>query len=283
MPELGVSLAAQDPMLPAAYRVVERRQETHDTVTLALSSGGVQRTAKFLPGQFSMLYAFGVGEVPISISGDASRHDRLVHTIRSVGAVSRALVAAPVGTMIGFRGPFGSPWPMAASRGKDLLLVAGGIGLAPLRPMIYHALENRSAYANISILVGARSEQDLLFSAEFSDWRQRGAQVLVTLDAASPEWQGHVGVVTRLIPAALVRPRCAVAMICGPEVMMRYCIQALRDRGLPDSQIFLTMERNMKCAVGFCGHCQYGADFICKDGAVLPLPRILDRFFLREI
>jgi len=270
-------------MVPALFRVVERSRDNHDTVTLALTSAAATPTPTFLPGQFNMLYAFGVGEIPISISGDPERHDRLVHTIRDVGAVSRALCETRPGATVGLRGPFGTPWPLAAARGRDVVLVAGGIGLAPLRPMIYHALRHREAYGNVVILVGARSEDELLFQDEHASWRARGAQLLATLDAASERWTGHVGVVTRLIPLCSFRPRQCTAMICGPEIMMRFTAHALRDLGVPDADIFLTMERNMKCAVGFCGHCQYGADFICKNGPVMPLSRVSNRLFLPEI
>ncbi len=274
---------AADPMLPLPYRIVERRQETHDTVTLALVSAGATPTPGFAPGQFTMLYAFGIGEVPISISGDPERRDRIVHTVRAVGAVTRALCAAPVGTMIGLRGPFGSAWPVEAPRDSDLLIIAGGIGLAPLRPVIYRALQQRERYRRLSILIGARSRRDLLFADELETWRERGAQVLTTVDVGDATWTGRVGVVTRLIREAEVRPHRARVMMCGPEVMMQFCIHSLRDGGFTDGDIYLTMERNMKCAIGFCGHCQYGHDFLCKDGPVLPLSRVVGRLFAREV
>jgi NAD(P)H-flavin reductase len=272
-----------DPMLPLPYRVVERRQETRDTVTLALTSAGATPTASFLPGQFSMLYLFGVGEVPISISGDPRRVDRIVHTTRAVGAVSRAICALQPGDMVGFRGPFGSPWPMETSAGRDLVFVAGGIGLAPLRPAIYHAVHNRERYGRVHILVGARKPGELLFTDEYDHWRELGANVQVTVDAADEHWTGNVGVVPRLIPSLDLRTRRQVAMVCGPEIMMRFTAHALRDAGVADSDIHLTMERNMKCAIGLCGHCQYGADFICEDGPVFPLSRISGRLFIPEI
>jgi len=274
---------AVDPMLPRPYRVVERREETRDTVTLALTSAGPVPTVQFLPGQFSMLYVFGIGEVPISISGDPGRVDRIVHTTRAVGAVSRAICALKPGDMVGLRGPFGSPWPLEQAATRDLLFMAGGIGLAPLRPAIYHALRHADRYGRINVLIGARTPGDLLFTDEYNAWRAKGADVLVTVDVASQVWTGNVGVVTRLVPLLDFRLRRMVAMVCGPEIMMRFSVHALRDAGVADSDIHLTMERNMKCAVGLCGHCQYGADFICEEGPVFPLSRISNRFFIPEI
>lgn len=275
--------AAPDPMLPTPYRVVSREAETHDTATLALAPSAGGPAISFQPGQFTMLYAFGLGEIPISISGDPADRGRLVHTIRGVGAVSRALASADEGEEIGVRGPFGAAWPLTAARGRDLVVVVGGIGLAPLRPVIYAALAHRADYGSVSVLVGARSEADLLFTREYDDWRARGADVLVTVDAASESWRGHVGVVTRLVDKARFRPEAAVAMICGPEIMMRYAVHALRDAGLSDDDVHVTMERNMKCAIALCGHCQYGPDFLCKDGPVLPLSRVATRLFSEEV
>ena len=272
-----------DPMVPVPYRVIERRQENADTVTLALASAGADATIRFVPGQFSMLYVFGLGEVPISVSGDPSRVDRVVHTTRAVGAVSKAICRMKPGDMVGYRGPFGSPWPMEQAAGRDLLIVAGGIGLAPLRPAIYEALRTPERFGKISILIGARSPGDLLFTDEYDRWRALGANVLVTVDVAGEQWTGDVGVVTQLVPSIDFRAHRAIAMVCGPEVMMRFSTHALRDAGMIDSDIFLTMERNMKCAIGLCGHCQYGSDFVCADGPVFSLSRISNRLFIPEI
>lgn len=275
--------AVADAMLPQPYRVVAARRECVDTVTLALASAGAAPTTGFLPGQFSMLYVFGVGEIPVSVSGDASRVDRVVHTTRAVGAVSKAICEMKPGDMIGYRGPFGSPWPMEQAAGRDLLFVAGGIGLAPLRPAIYEALRTPGRYGSVNILIGARTPGGLIFTDEYERWRALGANVLVTVDVAGEIWTGDVGVVTGLIPHADFRPHRATAMVCGPEIMMRFSIHSLRDAGMMDNDIFLTMERNMKCAVGLCGHCQYGSDFVCADGPVFPLSRISNRLFIPEI
>ena len=272
-----------DPMRPEFHRVQRLRKDAHDTWTIELEAPE-QRAMSFAPGQFNMLYAFGVGEVPISISGDPAQPHVLAHTTRAVGAVTKALTASKRGDLLGVRGPFGSSWPVDACVGKDVVLVAGGIGLAPLRPVIYHLLAQRELYGNIALLYGARSPADMLYRRQLSQWRARfDMSVEVTVDQAAADWRGHVGVVTKLIPNAGFDPFDAVAMICGPEVMMRFTIAALQQRGLETDHIFVSMERNMKCAIGFCGHCQFGPSFICKDGPVMRYDRIAPWFSIREL
>jgi len=258
-----------DPMLPEPYLVRSITKETPDTFTLTLRPDNGNSHAQFLPGQFSMLWVFGVGELPISISGDPSQHDRLVYTVRSVGKATHALVSSKAGEGIGVRGPMGTGWPVDAPRGRDVIVVAGGIGLAPLRPLIYHVLQNRKLYGRLIVLYGARSPRELLFRKELAMWaRQPETQVLVTVDYGGLAWRGHVGVVTTLFKYARLLPDRSVAMICGPEIMMRFVARELENQGLARDDIYLSMERNMKCAVGFCGHCQYGQYFVCKDGPV---------------
>jgi NAD(P)H-flavin reductase len=269
--------------LPVPFRVTDKRRETHDTWTLRLEPAGEGTVAPFAPGQFAMLYAFGAGEVPISVSRLPGDDGVLVHTIREVGAVSAALCAAPVGNVIGVRGPFGVAWPVAEAQGRDVVLVAGGIGLAPLRPVIHELLARRDRYGQLSVLYGGRSPRELLYGDELERWAQRpDVAVGVTVDAADGGWQGRVGVVTRLIPGARFDPARTIAMMCGPEVMMRFAAVALRDRGLGDDAIWVSLERSMKCAVGHCGHCQLGPLFVCKDGPVFrrdtvePLMRVAE-------
>jgi len=272
-----------DPMLPEPHRLERVRRETHDTFTLELkpAQGDVK---PFAPGQFNMLYVFGTGESAISISGDPADTDTLVHTVRAVGTVTRAMQKLRRGDVIGVRGPFGSCWPVREAEGNDLVIATGGIGLAPLRPVIHHVLANREKYGRVALLYGARSPRALLFRRELERWRSRfDLEVEVTLDTASGDWRGNVGVVTRLIPAAPFDSLNAVALICGPEVMMRFSVLELQKRGLRDENIYLSMERNMKCAIGFCGHCQFGPTFICKDGPVFRYDAIRWLFGKREI
>jgi len=258
-----------DPMLPVAVRVASVNRETYDTCTLVTEAVTPDGLPAFVPGQFSMLYRYGVGEVPISISGDPGLGDRLAYTIRAVGAVSTSLVNRHPGDLISMRGPFGSSWPVEQAKGGDVLVVAGGIGLAPLRPVMYHILRHRGDYGRLTLLYGARSPKELLFSKELKNWSaQPDTEVLVTVDTGGPSWRGHVGVVTKLFQYIQLRPERLTAMTCGPEIMMRFVMRQLEARAIPDEKIYLSMELNMKCAVGFCGHCQMGPYFLCKDGPV---------------
>jgi NAD(P)H-flavin reductase len=258
----------QHPMVPRLHRVRRRWRESHDTVTIALEALDADDVA-YEPGQFNMLYRFGVGEVPISISGRHRPRKPLLHTIRAVGAVSAALCQARTGETVGVRGPFGTGWKVDDAEGADLVLVAGGIGLAPLRSALHHALARRRRFGRLVLLVGARSPGEVVFRRELA--RLGGRQDLVaevTVDRAGSDWRHNVGVVTQLIPGAPFDPASALALVCGPEVMMRYAATALLGRGMTPDRIRVSLERNMQCAIGWCGHCQLGPEFVCKEGPV---------------
>ena len=268
---------AADVMRPDLYRIQRVRRETHDTFTVELRPEANAMRPSFRPGQFNMVYVFGVGEIPISISGDPASPGTLVHTTRAVGAVTNAMSRLRAGDALGVRGPFGVPWPVELARGHDVVIVAGGIGLAPLRPVLYWVMTHRNEYGNVVLLYGTRTPQDILYRRELERWRARfDLEVHVTVDRGSPAWHGSVGVVTSLIPKAPFNPHDAMAMICGPEVMIRFTALELQRRGVPLSGIYVSMERNMKCAVGFCGHCQFGPYFVCKDGPVFAYDRVED-------
>ncbi len=277
--------SAADPFVPATFTVVRRRRETKDTLTLRLRpQNGDGFSSR--PGQFNMVSVFGVGEVPISISGSTDRPEVLEHTIRAVGAVTRHLTALEVGDWVGIRGPFGHGWPLEEAKGWDVVVVAGGLGLAPLRPVILHILDHREEYGHFIVLYGARTSADLLYKRDLIRWRGRlDTDVLVTVDRADSEWRGNVGVVPALLGYVekSFDPANTVAMICGPEVMMRFTVRALQSRKVADDRIYLSLERNMKCALAFCGHCQYGPYFICKHGPVFPYSRIGSLFEVREL
>jgi NAD(P)H-flavin reductase len=282
--------AIPDPMTPRIARVRKRRRDGPQVYTLdieleAPEAGAAQSiTPAIAPGQFNMLTVFGVGEVPISLSGDAAEPRRLVHTVRAVGAVSTALVGLRPGDVVGLRGPFGVGWPMAEVADRDVVVVAGGLGLAPLRPALYRLRAERARYGQIALLYGTRSPNDILFRREIESWRRSlDIDIEVTVDHATDDWRGHIGVVTKLIPRAAFDPAKTVALVCGPEVMMRFSITALNDAGVDDDRIFLSMERNMKCAVGFCGHCQFGPTFICRDGPVFRHDRIRPMLAVKEL
>ncbi len=258
-----------DPFLPRRFVVRRHRQDTRDTYTLVLDPVDGEPLA-FAPGQFTMMQAFGVGEAPISISGDPAHPDGLEHTIRDVGTVTRALVRAVPGTELGIRGPFGTGWEVSSGRGGDVVFVAGGIGLAPLRPAVLELCATRSDYGRVLLLYGARTPEDVLFGDDLQRWgREHDIDVQVTVDNGQHAWRGRVGLVTQLITRGGFDATNSLALVCGPEVMMRYAASALAERGVPPTRLRLSMERNMKCGVGLCGHCQLRELFICVDGPVL--------------
>ncbi|HET9016457.1 MAG TPA: FAD/NAD(P)-binding protein [Thermomicrobiaceae bacterium] len=274
--------AVVDPMVPRRFGVGRVRRETHDTVTLELrSTDGLG--LPFAPGQFTMLYPFGAGEVPISISGDPARPDTLVHTVRAVGAATRAICALRPGEMLGVRGPLGRGWPVPEAEGSDVVVVAGGIGLAPLRPALYALLATRERYGSIILLYGARTPSDLLYTRELERWRGRfDLDVEVTVDRGDEGWRGNVGVVTRLFDRVRFDPAHAVALMCGPEVMMRFTVRELERLGVTDDRVYLSMERDMRCGVGLCGHCQLGSRFVCLDGPVFRYDEVRPLIAIQE-
>jgi NAD(P)H-flavin reductase len=258
-------LGAAGPMVPRPFVVAGLARETVDTWTLALDPVDGPALA-VAPGQFVMAYVFGIGEVPISVSGEPG-DERLVLTVRAVGAVTNAICASAPGAVLGIRGPFGSEWPIAGAAGADVVVVAGGIGLAPLRPVVAYALRRRAEYGEVVLLYGARTPADLLYRSQVDRWR-RDAAVDVTVDAADGDWRGHVGVASALLPGARFDASSAAAFVCGPEIMMRFTVRALLARGLTPDRIHVSLERNMRCGVGHCGHCQLGPTLICRDGPV---------------
>jgi len=280
----AVAAGLSDSMVPSPFRVQRVRKETYDTFTLELEPANGADGFPFAAGQFNMLYAFGVGEAPISISGDPTKPQTLVHTVRAVGAVTQAICKLKRGDVLGVRGPVGNHWPVEEAVGSDVVIVAGGIGLAPLRPALYHLLSNREEYGRIALVYGARTLQDMLYKPELERWRSLfDLEVKVTVDTAPASYRGNVGVVTTLIPRVQFDPSQTVALVCGPEVMMRFAVRELESQGVEPENIFISMERNMKCAIGLCGHCQFGSAFICKDGPVFCYAEIEPFFAKREI
>jgi NAD(P)H-flavin reductase len=274
----------QNPMHPKLFKVMKVRKETHDTFSLNLEASDGSGGFHFQPGQFNMLYLFGVGEAPISISGDPGVKKTLTHTIRAVGAVTKGMMKLKKGDSLGVRGPYGTTWPTKEAEGKDVVIIAGGIGLAPLRPVIYHLLSNREKFGKTVLLYGARTPDDLLYVQELEQWRSRfDFEVLVTVDRALGKWQGNIEVVTRLIPKATYDPANSIAMVCGPSIMMRFTVLELMKQGLTQNQIYISEERNMKCGIGHCGHCQIEHIFVCKDGPVFRYDAMVELFKKRDI
>lgn len=275
--------AKDDPMVPRMFRVTEITQELSDTFTMVIKPED-GAPAQFLPGQSNMLYVFGVGEVPISVSGDARDSSVIVHTTRNVGKVSAAICGLKVGDTVGVRGPFGTTWPVRLAEKKDLMIIAGGVGLAPVRPAIYHAINERSKFGKVSILCGARTPEDMLYIKQLEEWgKNPKLDVRTTVDRATGNWSGNVGLVTKLITDSAIDGPNTIAFVCGPEIMMHFSAKALEEKGVPQSNIYISMERNMKCGVGLCGHCQWGTDFVCRDGPVYRYDHIVDALKIREL
>ena len=265
---------------PVMKRIARVSRETADVFTWHLEHDGTP----FEPGQFDMLYAFGAGEVAISISGDPSTHGELVHTIRAVGAVTSTMKRLRRGDVVGVRGPFGVGWPVRELEGGDVVVVAGGLGLAPLRPAILHLLAHRERYGRVAVLVGARSPDDLLFRRQLERWRGRlDVSVHVTVDHAPATHRGHVGVVTSLLPRLDVDPSRARALVCGPEIMMRAVARELARSGVPSDRVWVSLERNMQCGYGVCGRCQLGPLRLCVDGPVVRLDRAAPLLSVRDL
>jgi len=278
---MATAAAELGAMTPAPFRVTRRQRETRDTWSLELEPVNGPALVPG-PGQFTMLYALGIGEVPISVS--SAPDGPLVHTVRAVGAVTEAICKSSAGSVLGVRGPFGNTWPVEEAVGSDVVVVAGGIGLAPLRGAVREVLRRRGEYGDVALLYGSRTPADLLYRPELQRLRGRfDLQVDVTVDAADANWRGKVGVVPKLIASARFDPGSAVALVCGPEIMMHFAARALLERGVPASRIYLSMERNMRCGLGHCGHCQLGPTLICRDGPVYSYDRLERLMAVREL
>jgi NAD(P)H-flavin reductase len=264
-------LALTNPLVPLRYRVVDRRVDAADIATIVIEPVDEPVTPP-KPGQFNMLTAFGVGEIAISVSSDPTRSPLLEHTVRDVGAVSHALSHAERGEVIGVRGPFGKGWPVGDLDGRDVVVVAGGMGLAPLRGAIASLVGEiaRGRNGRVVVLSGSRTPNQIIFGDDFVSWRERNAEVDVTVDAADADWTGPVGVVTQLVVDADFDANTAVAFVCGPEIMMRFSVRTLLDRGVGPERIYVSLERNMQCGIALCGHCQLGPFLLCRDGPVVP-------------
>ncbi|MFG2859213.1 FAD/NAD(P)-binding protein [Streptomyces sioyaensis] len=271
---------ARPSLVPLPYRVVGRTEETADTAEIVLEPVA-SALPPFGPGQFAMVYAFGVGDIPLSLSGIDGH--RLTHTIRAVGAVSQALHGLRPGRTAGVRGPLGAGWDLFTEAGRDLLVVAGGLGLAPLRPLVRGALAAPQRFGRLNILIGARTPGDLLCARDIDEWRAAGARIQVTVDRPDDTWQGDVGVVTALLDRADFDPGRATAFVCGPEVMMRATARELVHRGLAPDRIRISLERSMHCGTGHCGHCQLGPLLLCLDGPVVTWSRAEPLLAVREL
>lgn len=269
------------PMTPVMYEVTERIEELTDTVTITLQPKGRAIVAP-LPGQFTMLWVFGVGEAPISLAR-LGPDGSLIHTIRAVGAVTRGLCQLEPGDEVGVRGPFGSSWPITNAQGEDVLIVAGGLGISPVRPIVDHVLANRDQFGRCTIFVGARSPAALIYTDELASWAgDDRIDVETIVDVADEQWGGHVGLITKLIANAHLDAPHTHVFLCGPEPMMHFGAEAVVDQGVPPSQIWVSLERNMHCAVVQCGHCQLGPMFVCREGPIVSWTTVADLIRIPE-
>ncbi len=265
-----------NPYLIQPATIVEKIREAEDidTYRLRFVDEQVRRSYRFTAGQFNMVYLFGVGEVAISIVSDPEEPESLDHTIRAVGRVTRAIARLQPGDELGIRGPFGRGWPLEAIRGKDIVIVTGGLGCAPVVGAIEYIFRRRSQYGAVKILHGIKTPHDLLFRERFDAWRrQPDTEVLLTSDQPDKTWHYHVGVVTELFEQVALDPVRTVVLMCGPEIMMRLGAPILMQRGIPAAAIYVSLERHMECGIGLCGHCQLGPYFLCKDGPVMRYDR----------
>ena len=264
------ALTASKPMLPFWAEIMEIQPEAPgiSTYRLRFLDPAVREGFKFLPGQFNMISVPGYGEAAISISSDPEDRETIGHTIRFIGNVTQKISRMKAGEVVGVRGPFGTHWPIENYKGYDLILGTGGVGLPPLRPIIYHVMRHRQDYGRVVLLYGARTPRDLQFKNEYAKWEEADIETMITVDRADETWEGQVGVVPILFYRLRMDPRKSIVMTCGPEIMIRFVVFEALARRVPSSRIFVSLERNMKCGLGSCGHCQIGPYFVCKDGPV---------------
>jgi len=273
-----------DPHLPHVAVIDRRTQEAPTIFTLRLQyeETSMQEAFEFKPGQFNMVTLFGVGEIPISIVNDPLDSHFFDHTIRVVGRVSEGMSKLQPGDRVGIRGPFGRGWPLERIKGKDVLLITGGLGCAPLVSVIRYLLRRREEYGHIHILQGVKHANDLIWRDQYNEWsRLRDVRILLAADTVTKGWSGQQGMVTELIDHLSLRPQRTVVLLCGPELMMLAAIANLREKGIQDGSIWFSMERNMQCGIGQCGHCQIGPKFVCQDGPVFCYSELADFFGAR--
>ncbi|MEO1765808.1 FAD/NAD(P)-binding protein [Thiobacter aerophilum] len=275
---------ALNPYLPQPARILKRRQESDTVFTLRLrfEDVGLRARYRFAPGQFNMVYLLGVGEVPISIVSDPELDGVFDHTIRCVGRVTEGLASLHEGECVGIRGPYGRGWPLSEAQGRDLLVITGGLGCAPVVSVIHYAIRHRRRFGKLTIIQGVKHSDDMIYRDQYQAWSQvPNTEVHVAANAVRGAWPWHVGPVTELIAQAEPDPERTVVMMCGPEGMMLAAARMLMDKGLPDTALFLSLERNMQCGIGHCGHCQIGGQFVCRDGPVFNFAQVRSWFGVR--
>lgn len=278
----GEPIAGVPTLTATVEEIVDEGADTY-TYRSRLDDPGAVDGFRFRPGQIDMVGVFGVGEVPISRSSDPAEPERIAHTIRICGRVTHVIEALRSTDHITLRGPFGRPWPVEAAFGSDLVIVGGGLGMAPLRSAVYAATRHRDSFRRIVLLSGARDPGQVLYRRELEALAERGVEVRFTVDRAEGDWPYREGVITELFPDAGIDPDATTVFMCGPEIMMRFGMRALSDLGVPDERLWLTMERTMHCAVKLCGHCQLGPYFVCADGPIFRCDEVRDLLEVPEL
>lgn len=272
-----------DPFIPYPAIITRRIQETNTLFTLSLEfeDKTLHEQYEFIPGQFNMVYLHGIGEIAISIMSDPVEQHSYDHTIRAVGRVSKGLMALKTGEHVALRGPFGRGWPLMLARDKDVIILTGGLGCAPVISVINYIMRRRLHYGKIMILQGVKHSDDFIYQQHYAHWQQQpNTEVLIAADQSGPSWPWMTGRITNMLDELSFNPQHTIAMLCGPEVMMRVAIEALSKKGMSDDDMYLSMERSMHCATGHCGHCQFGGKFVCKDGPVFSFSQICDLFYV---
>lgn len=266
------TVPATNPYAQSMIRVIRVEPQTADTtlLTLRFVDAEQQKGFRFEPGQFALLSVFGYGEAPFGLCSSPNETDTFQLCVRSVGRLTKAIARLATGDLVGMRGPFGRGWPMKELQGKNILLVAGGIGLVPIRPAIFEVLENRAKYGKLQILYGCRCPEELLYKDDLYLWEHRNdVEYACTVDRDDTKcWAGNIGVVTTLFERVKISPENTYALVCGPPVMYRFVVRDLQKLGFRDDQVYLSLERRMKCGVGHCSHCIVGTKFVCQDGPV---------------
>ncbi len=273
----ATSKSPPDMLTPRIHRVVHKIDEAPDVVTLQVVPVDGLPLPSFEPAQCAMIGVFGIGDAAISISSPTTTTDYHAYTIRRVGPISAALCDSPVGGLVTVRAPFGRPWPINELSGGRLLIVAGGLGIAPLRAAAYEAAARRSEFDRIAVVYGAKQPDQLMFAPDLERWANAGVEVAVIVDEGDAHWHGPVGVVPDLLgpgPGFDLDWSTTTAFVCGPDVMMHFTAAKLTNLGMPADRIWLTLERNMQCGNALCGHCQLGPMLICRDGPVVNYERI---------
>ncbi len=266
-----------DVFLPHIALIDGVRDETPDTKTFTLRFRGAEdsQAFRYLPGQFVELSVFGCGEAPFCIASSPTRPGAFETTVRRTGKLTDALHRLEAGAEVGIRGPFGNGFDVEGARGKDLLFVAGGIGLPPLRSLIWNVLDERDRFRNVTILYGARTPADLVYKDELAKWQgAEGVEFHVTVDNSAPGWTGNVGMVPILFTKTTLKPETTLAYVCGPPIMIKFVVQDLFMRGFREESVISTLERMMQCGIGKCNHCAIGHRYVCRDGPVFNFRQI---------